>query len=118
MKIFNRENSKDKEIYSKEKVKVKTYKSGFWRQIFVLYSFPLLSNSNPFQTVSVIKNEIFHRSCSNAPLTSIIAPAHPHATGVAVYPALFFLWEMERVSSNEANVTNPTSFYQSFQILW
>ena len=23
-------------------------------------------------------------------MTSIMAPAHPHATGVAVYPALFF----------------------------
>ena len=29
-------------------------------------------------------------TCPNAPLTSIMAPAHPHATGVAVYPALFF----------------------------
>ena len=29
-------------------------------------------------------------SCPNAPLTSIMAPAHPHAIGVAVYPALFF----------------------------
>ena len=32
-----------------------------------------------------------YRSCPNAPLTSNMAPAHPHATGVAVYPALFFL---------------------------
>ena len=32
-----------------------------------------------------------NRSCPNAPLTSIMAPAHPHATGVAVYLALFFL---------------------------
>merc|ERR1712105_294573 len=31
-----------------------------------------------------------YRSCPNAPLTSNMAPAHPHATGVAVYPALFF----------------------------
>ena len=30
-------------------------------------------------------------SCRNAPLTSIMAPAHPHATRVAVYPALFLL---------------------------
>ena len=30
-----------------------------------------------------------YRSCPNAPLTSNMAPAHPHATGVAVYPALF-----------------------------
>ena len=29
------------------------------------------------------------RSCPNAPLTSNMAPAHLHATGVAVYPALF-----------------------------
>ena len=27
--------------------------------------------------------------CSTRPLTSNMAPAHPHATGVAVYPALF-----------------------------
>ena len=30
-----------------------------------------------------------YRSCPNAPVTSNMAPAHPHATGVAVYPALF-----------------------------
>ena len=30
-----------------------------------------------------------YRSCPNAPETSNMAPAHPHATGVAVYPALF-----------------------------
>ena len=28
-------------------------------------------------------------SCPNDLVTSITAPAHPHATGVAVYPALF-----------------------------
>ena len=28
-------------------------------------------------------------SCPNDLVTSIMAPAHPHATGVAVYPALF-----------------------------
>ena len=33
-----------------------------------------------------------HCSCPNAPVTfSITAPAHPHATRVAVYPALFIL---------------------------
>ena len=32
-----------------------------------------------------------HCSCPNDGVTSIMAPAHPHATGVAVYPALFFL---------------------------
>ena len=32
-----------------------------------------------------------HRSCPNDGVTSIMAPAHPHATGVAVYPALFTL---------------------------
>ena len=32
-----------------------------------------------------------HCSCPNDGVTSIIAPAHPHATGVAVYPALFEL---------------------------
>ena len=31
----------------------------------------------------------YYCSCPNVPLTSIMAPAHPHATGVAVYPALF-----------------------------
>ena len=30
-----------------------------------------------------------HCSCPNDLVTSIKAPAHPHATGVAVYPALF-----------------------------
>ena len=29
-----------------------------------------------------------HCSCPNDLVTSIMAPAHPHATGVAVYPAL------------------------------
>ena len=32
-----------------------------------------------------------YRSCPNVSLTSIMAPAHPHATGVAVYPALLFI---------------------------
>ena len=32
-----------------------------------------------------------HCSCPNNQVTSNMAPAHPHATGVAVYPALFFL---------------------------
>ena len=32
-----------------------------------------------------------HRTCPNDEVTSIKAPAHPHATGVAVYPALFHL---------------------------
>ena len=32
-----------------------------------------------------------HSSCPNDLVTSIMAPAHPHATGVAVYPALFLL---------------------------
>ena len=31
-----------------------------------------------------------HCSCPNDKVTSNMAPAHPHATGVAVYPALFF----------------------------
>ena len=29
-------------------------------------------------------------SCPNTQLTPIMAPAHPYATGVAVYPTLFF----------------------------
>ena len=32
-----------------------------------------------------------HSSCQNNQVTSNMAPAHPHVTGVAVYPALFFL---------------------------
>ena len=32
-----------------------------------------------------------HCSCPNDLMTSITALAHPHTTGVAVYPALFFL---------------------------
>ena len=31
-----------------------------------------------------------HCSCPNDQMTSNTAPAHPHATGVAMYPALFF----------------------------
>ena len=31
-----------------------------------------------------------HCSCPNNLVTSIMAPAHPHATSVAVYPALFY----------------------------
>ena len=31
-----------------------------------------------------------HCSCPSDQVTSNTAPAHPHATGVAVYPALFF----------------------------
>ena len=30
-----------------------------------------------------------HCSCPNDQVTSNMSPAHPHATGVAVYPALF-----------------------------
>ena len=30
-----------------------------------------------------------HCTCPNDEVTSITAPAHPHATGVAVYPTLF-----------------------------
>ena len=30
-----------------------------------------------------------HCSCSNDQVTSNMAPAHPHATGLALYPALF-----------------------------
>ena len=32
-----------------------------------------------------------HHSCPNDQVTSNAAPAHPHATGVAVYPALFIV---------------------------
>ena len=36
------------------------------------------------------------RSCPNALVTfSSTAPAHPHATGIAVYPALFFTFRVE-----------------------
>ena len=33
---------------------------------------------------------LFQCSCPNALVTSNAAPTHPHATGVTVYPALFF----------------------------
>ena len=33
-----------------------------------------------------------HCSCPNDGVTSIMAPAHPHATRVALYPALFLFW--------------------------
>ena len=41
-------------------------------------------------TFTFFMNFIFwpHCSCPNATLPSNMAPAHPHATGVAVYPAL------------------------------
>ena len=39
-----------------------------------------------------------HFSCTNAPLTSSMAPAHPHATGVAVYPALFLVFPIPNVT--------------------
>ena len=32
-----------------------------------------------------------HCSCPNGLVTSNMAPAHPHATSVAVYPALFLV---------------------------
>ena len=32
--------------------------------------------------------------------------------------SIIFLWVMERVSSNEANATNPTNFNQLLKILW
>ena len=32
-----------------------------------------------------------HCSCPNDEVTSITAPAHPHATGLAVYPALLII---------------------------
>ena len=35
-----------------------------------------------------------HCSGPNAPLTSNMAPAHPHATGLAVYSALFVLFSV------------------------
>ena len=41
-----------------------------------------------------------HCSCPNDLVTSISAPAHPHATGVAVYPALF---QMKVLASYEGN---------------
>ena len=55
-----------------------------------------------------------HCSCPNDLVTSNTAPAHPHATGVAVYPALFFQTRPSRPigatcgSSNEC-VTRPTN---------
>ena len=48
-----------------------------------------------------------HCSCPNDRVTSIMAPAHPHATGVAVYPALFFfiLRQSECCTTNIFRIT-------------
>ena len=50
-----------------------------------------------------------HCSCPNDQVTSNTAPAHPHATGVAVYPALF--------KSNEIANSNYLPASYSFQWL-
>ena len=49
-----------------------------------------------------------HCSCPNDLVTSILAPAHPHATGVAVYPALFFIKPYYCVSTT--NVSESPHF--------
>ena len=43
----------------------------------------------PFFTFLAFLSFWAHCSCLNAPVTSITAPAHLHATRVAMYPALF-----------------------------
>ena len=51
-------------------------------------------------------------SCPNDLVTSIMAPAHPHATGVAVYPALF---STELVSSlDDLDTVSRASIFTSF----
>ena len=48
-----------------------------------------------------------HCSCPNDLVTSNMAPAHPHATGVAVYPALFISvckWNLDQNSKNKYNL--------------
>ena len=40
-----------------------------------------------------------HCSCPNDLVTSIMAPAHPHPTGVAVYPALLIYRQHRRQTS-------------------
>ena len=40
-------------------------------------------------------------SCPNDSVASNIAPAHPHATSVAVYPALFVLFLLTHFKSND-----------------
>ena len=55
-----------------------------------------------------------YRSCPNVPVTSNMAPAHPHATGVAVYPALFNAslksWynSLKRAKASSTSLSNIT----------
>ena len=48
-----------------------------------------------------------HCTCPNDLVASIAAPAHPHATGVAVYPALFFPFTFSSSSSSLLVQLNP-----------
>ena len=49
-----------------------------------------------------------HCSCPNGLVTSNMAPVHPHATSVAVYPALF----LEREGSHYGNMEASFSQFQ------
>ena len=60
-----------------------------------------------------------HRSCPNDLVTSNMAPAHPHATSVAVYPALFqcvcvYLTSQKIFSCQGPGSFLSNSFFTSF----
>ena len=52
-----------------------------------------------------------HCSCANAPVTfSITAPAHPYATGIALFPALFILLASEWLKHRFTSCTRLFSY--------
>ena len=55
-----------------------------------------------------------HCSCPNGLVTSNMAPAHPHATSVAVYPALFFFDPRGRVACTRPKKKNGWNVKKSF----
>ena len=61
-----------------------------------LFTCPLFT----FLAFLSLLSSLFFSSYPNAQMTSITAPAHPHATGVAVYAALFF-WQSISVQRME-----------------
>ena len=56
-----------------------------------------------------------HCSCPNDLVTSIMAPAHPHATGVAVFPALFF-FRLEAATARGSSITILSPSFKFFLI--
>ena len=63
-----------------------------------------------------------HCSCPNGLVTSNMTPAHPHATSVAVYPALFicsdngFVWPDRFMSQLQKR--NGLIWFYGFMFLW